>query len=250
MGVPTVNDEASFKIVDARGLDVGERYVDAFGAAPGAGVLVSLDARGTLRIGSVVVASAVTSFATHVSSADGCAVTTADASSAVAVAARDPTSWTPEATPSTRVVYVTKDHRMFVAEVDDVLADTHRREFGGARTGATEDDAHVGNWLIERSAADGARMGELAFSDLHTRMRRAMRPEAAKFAADAGRDKSKTARASSRVPRARRASRYRCREETWRLSHRKRWCYPPPLARFERNGTRTRTRSRRNSASI
>ena len=186
LGVPTVNDEASFKIVDARGLDVGERYVDAFGAAPGAGVLVSLDARGTLRIGSVVVASAVTSFATHVSSADGCAVTTADASSAVAVAARDPTSWTPEATPSTRVVYVTKDHRMFVAEVDDVLADTHRREFSGARTGATEDDAHVGNWLIERSAADGARMGELAFSDLHTRMRRAMRPEAAKFAADAG----------------------------------------------------------------
>ena len=44
----------------------------------------------------------------------------------------------------------------------------------------------MGNWLIERSAADGARMGELAFSDLHTRMRRAMRPEAAKFAADAG----------------------------------------------------------------
>jgi len=188
-GVPTADaGDELFKIVDAKGLDVGERYVDAFGGAPGSGALVTLDARGMLRIGAFVVASGVTSFATHVSSADGCAVTSADESEAVAVSARNPLSWTPDATPSTRVAYVTKDHRLFVAEVDDALADTHRRgrDDGGARTGGTADDAHIGNWLIERSAADGARMGELAFSDLHTRMRRAMRPEAAKFAADAG----------------------------------------------------------------
>ena len=141
--------------------------------------LVTLDARGHLKIGDILIASAVTSFALHMSPADGCAVTTANASAAVMAPLKTAVD---EGEPTTRVAYVTRAHQLFVAEVDDVIANGAR-----ARTHAVvaEDDAHIGNWLSERSAADGARMGELTFDDLHLRMRRAMRPDAAKTDADA-----------------------------------------------------------------
>ena len=77
-------------------------------------------------------------------------MTTADASSAVAVAARDPTSWTPEATPSTRVVYVTKDHRMFVAEVDDVLADTTKSSAANRRDGGRRARGQLAHRTLRR----------------------------------------------------------------------------------------------------
>ena len=175
------------KIIVARGLDACERYVDALGAdsEEPRGALVTLDARGVLRVGDILVAENVTSFATHVFGADGCAVTSAEASEAVASLARDSSRWgEADDAPSTRLAYVTRDHRLYVAEVDDLIANgsRERRQVGDA----SADDAHVGNWLAERSAADGARMGEIALhSDLHQRMRRAMRPEAAKMAADA-----------------------------------------------------------------
>ena len=183
----TVPRDVDAKILYARGLDACERYADALGAAPGEprGALITLDSRGRLRVGALLVAENVTSFATHVSGADGCAVTSAEESEAVATSARDPASWGPDDdAPSARVVYVTRDHRMYVAEIDDIITNGARDR--RAADGDVGDDAHVGNWLAERSAADGARMGELALnSDLHRRMRRAMRPEAAKMAADA-----------------------------------------------------------------
>ena len=180
-GVPSAASAA--KIVSARGLDVGARYVAELGVAADepAGALVTLDAKGDLRIGNIDVASRVTSFAIHVAAGDGCAVTTPDASADVAAIARDPSRWGADA-PSARVAYVTREHQLLVAEVGDIIAN-------GAKTRAiahvAEDDAHIGHWLAERSAADGARMGDITFSDLHQRMRRAMRPEAAKTAADA-----------------------------------------------------------------
>lgn len=183
----TVPRDVDAKILCARGLDACERYVDALGAAPSEprGALITLDSRGCLRVGAILAAENVTSFATHVFGADGCSVTSAEASEAVATLARDPASWGPDDdAPSVRVVYVTRDHRMYVAEIDDVIKNGARDRT--AANGDVGDDAHVGNWLAERSAADGARMGELALnSDLHRRMRRAMRPEAAKMAADA-----------------------------------------------------------------
>ena len=183
-GVPSADGE-TLKIISSRGLDVGDRYASALGTSADrpSGALVTLDDRGNLRIGNILVAPRVTSFATHVFGADGCAVKTPEESAEVAAAARDSSRWLPDAVPSARVCYITRDNQLFVAEVDDVIAN------GGGRTRVVgevaADDAHIGNWLAERSAADGARMGELAFSDLHTRMRRAMRPEAAKVAADA-----------------------------------------------------------------
>ena len=180
-GVPSPASAA--KIVSARGLDVGARYVAELGVAANepAGALVTLDAKGNLRIGNIDVASRVTSFAIHVAAGDGCAVTTPDASADVAAVARDASRWGDEA-PSARVAYVTREHQLLVAEVGDIIAN-------GAKVRAVahvaEDDAHIGHWLAERSAADGARMGDITFSDLHQRMRRAMRPEAAKTAADA-----------------------------------------------------------------
>jgi len=183
-GVPSADGE-TLKIISSRGLDVGDRYASALGTSADrpSGALVTLDDRGNLRIGNILVAPRVTSFATHVFGADGCAVTTPEESAEVAAAARDSSRWLPDAVPSARVCYITRDNQLFVAEVDDVIAN------GGGRARVVgevaADDAHIGNWLAERSAADGARMGELAFSDLHMRMRRAMRPEAAKVAADA-----------------------------------------------------------------
>lgn len=182
-GVPSPASAA--KIVSARGLDVGARYVAELGVAANepAGALVTLDAKGNLRIGNVDVASRVTSFAIHVAAGDGCAVTTPDASADVAAVARDASRWGADAdAPSARVAYVTREHQLLVAEVGDIIAN-------GAKVRAVahvaEDDAHIGHWLAERSAADGARMGDITYSDLHQRMRRAMRPEAAKTAADA-----------------------------------------------------------------
>jgi len=163
-GVPNIN--GGEKIVSARAV--------AIGADADALALVTLDARGNLKLGDIPIASTVTSFALHAFPADGCEVTDADASAAVMAPKT--------AAVTTRVAYVTRAHQLFVAEIDDLLKNGAR-----ARNTAVvaEGDEHIGHWLHERSAADGARMGELAFDDLHLRMRRAMRPDAAKTDADA-----------------------------------------------------------------